>query len=72
MARLARLWVLEREGENPREVDPGVVVEWTSAHVSRVGFLVRDPAAHPGTVALRHLVHEGVVEVIEREGLYRD
>ena len=73
VARLARLWVLEREGENPRDVDPGVDVEWTSAQVSRVDVSSseirrRIREGEP----FRHLVPEGVVEVIEREGLYRD
>ena len=73
VARLARLWVLEREGESPRDVDPGVDVEWTSAQVSRVDVSSseirrRIREGEP----FRHLVPEGVVEVIEREGLYRD
>ncbi len=73
VARLARLWVLEREGENPRDVDPGVNVQWTSAHVSRVDVSSseirrRIREGEP----FRHLVPKGVAEVIEREGLYRD
>ena len=73
VARLARLWILEREGENPRYVDPGVDVEWTPAHVPRIDVSSseirrRIREGEP----FRHLVPEGVAEVIEREGLYRD
>lgn len=73
VARLARLWVLEREGESPHDVDPGVDVEWTAAHVPRVDVSSseirrRVRAGEP----FRHLVPKGVAEVIEREGLYRN
>ncbi len=71
VARLARLWVLEREGENPRDVDLGV--DWTSAHVSRVDVSSSEIRRYiQEGEPFRHLVPEGVAEVIEREGLYRD
>ncbi len=73
VARLARLWVLEREGETPRDVDPGVDVEWTSAQVSGVDVSSSEIRRRIGEgEPFRHLVPEGVFEVIEREGLYRD
>ena len=73
VARLARLWVLEREGESPSDVDPGVDVEWTAAPVPRIDVSSSDirRRIREGE-SFQHLVPEGVAEVIEREGLYRD
>ncbi len=72
VARLARLWVLAREGDDPSDIDPGVNVEWTPAHVSRVDVSSSEirRRIREGE-SFRHLVPEGVAEVIEREGLYR-
>ncbi len=73
VARLARLWVLAREGQDPAEVDPGVAVEWTPARVSRVDVSSSDirRCIREGQ-PFHHLVPGGVAEVIERERLYRD
>ncbi len=73
VARLARLWVLAREGQDPADVNPGVDVEWTPAPVSRV-----DVSSSEIRRRVRegepfcHLVPDGVAGVIERERLYRD
>jgi len=73
VARLARLCVLAREGLDPGDVDPGVDVEWTPADVSRIDVSSSEirrciRAGEP----FRHLVPEGVAEIIERERLYLD
>ena len=73
VARLAHVCVCERGGKDPGKVDPGVDVEWTPARVPRVDVSSSEirRCVREGE-AFRHLVPEGVAEVIEREGLYRD
>ncbi len=73
VARLARLWVLARDGQDPAEVDPGVEVEWAPARISRVDVSSSDIRRRIGAgEPFRHLVPAGVAQVIERERLYVD
>jgi nicotinate-nucleotide adenylyltransferase len=73
VARLASLWILAREGQDPGDVDLGVEVEWTPARVSRVDVSSSDVRRRIREgEPFHHLIPACVAEVIERERLYRD
>ena len=72
VTRLAPLWVSERDGRDPADVDPGVDVEWTLARVPRVDVSSSEIRRRiREKKPIRHLVPRGVAAIIEREGLYR-
>jgi nicotinate-nucleotide adenylyltransferase len=73
VARLARLVVITREGDDPDSVDPGVDVPYDFVPVTRVDvssteIRERVRSGRP----IRYLVPEPVRRIIERERLYRE
>ena len=73
VARLAQLWILAREGQEPADIDPGVEVDWRPVEVSRVDVSSSEVrrCVREGK-RFQHLIPDGVAEIIEREGLYQD
>lgn len=72
VARLARLVVITREGDEPESVDPGVEVDYDFVPVTRVDVSsteVRRRVREGRPV--RYLVPEPVRRIIDSEGLYR-
>lgn len=73
VARLARLVVITREGDDPESVDPGVEVSYdfvpvTRVDVSSTGVRERVRQGRP----IRYLVPEPVRRIIRRHGLYSE
>jgi len=73
VARLAQLWVLAREGQDPADIDPGIEVDWRPVEASRVDVSSSEVrrCIREGK-RFQHLIPDGVAEIIEREGLYQD
>ena len=73
VARLAPLWVLAREGQDPADIDPGIEVDWRPVEVSRVDVSSSEVrrCIREGK-RFQHLIPDGVAEIIERERLYQD
>ena len=73
VARMAQLWILAREGQEPADIDPGVEVDWRPVEVSRVDVSSSEVrrCVREGK-RFQHLIPDGVAEIIEREGLYQD
>jgi nicotinate-nucleotide adenylyltransferase len=71
IARLASLWVLTREGQDPRYIDPGVDVEWTSIQIARIDVSSSEVrrCIREGE-PFRHFLSNKVAEIIVREELY--
>lgn len=72
VARLARLTVITREGDDPDAVDPGVEVPWEFLPVTRVDVSSSDVRrrVRDGR-SIRYLVPEAVRRIVESERLYR-
>lgn len=71
IARLARVAVLAREGQDPAAVDPGVDVPWVAVPVTRLDVSSSElrERVRRGR-SLRHLVPDAVREFIESKELY--
>jgi nicotinate-nucleotide adenylyltransferase len=71
IARLARIAVLTREGQDPAAMDPGVDVPWEAVPVTRIDIsssLVRERLGRGE--GIRYLVPEAVRTLIEAKELY--
>jgi nicotinate-nucleotide adenylyltransferase len=71
IARMARIAVLTREGQDPAAVDPGVDVPWQAVPVTRIDIsssLVRERRGRGESI--RYLVPEAVRTLIEAKELY--
>lgn len=71
IARLARIAVLTREGQDPAAVDPGVDVPWQAVAITRIDIsssLVRQRLGRGESI--RYLVPEAVRTLIEAKELY--
>lgn len=71
IARMARIAVLTREGQDPAAVDPGVDVPWTAVPVTRIDISssqVRERLARGESI--RYLVPDAVRALIEAKESY--
>lgn len=72
IARLARIAVVSRWGVDPAGVEAGVDVAWEEVAIPRLDVSASDIRCRVAEGRpVRYLVPDAVLEVIEREGLYR-